>query len=85
LQPHCENSLYNAYYGLGPHISNGFKLNTIDAMLAHLNQFLQSNNILIDRAQAWEQGVQEAKKIAQDCYATEKSVEPDYKKSKVTL
>ena len=32
LQPHCANSMHNAYYGLGPKISNGFGLVAASAM-----------------------------------------------------
>lgn len=36
LQPHCANSMHNAYYGLGPKISNGFGIETTSELRKHL-------------------------------------------------
>ena len=85
LQTHCENSMHNAYYGLGPKISNGFNLNSTQPMLDQFSKFLQDTSIEINISQATQLGLAEAKKIVQTHYQPECVNQPQSKKAKMSF
>jgi hypothetical protein len=85
LQCHCENSIHNAYYGLGPKISNGFNLNSTQAMLDQFSKFLHDTNIEVKISQATQLGMAEAKKIVHAHYQPERVNHPRPKKAKISF
>ena len=84
LQPYCVESMYNAYFGLGPKISNGFGLKTTHEIMANLRGFLERNDVMVDFTQAEEQAVAAAKQIVEQFYTTPHEKEPLFKKLRVS-
>jgi hypothetical protein len=82
LVPYCESSMHNAYYGMGPKISNGFGLETTQEMLAGLTKRLDQQGYKVDIQLATEQGLKKVKDIVQDCYESENDRESLFKKAK---
>ena len=77
--------MHNAYYGLGPEISNGFGLKSTQEIMRHLQDFLLRNAVDVDFSGAKEQGLAAAKEIVDEFYGPSNATELLLKKARVSL
>lgn len=82
LQPYCANSMHNAYYGLGPKISNGFGIETIQALLNHLTDVISRTELGIDLPLCRESAKKQALVIIREHYAPEQGKSFLFKRQK---
>lgn len=75
LQPYCANTMNNAYYGLGPKISNGFGIETTSELLKHLLGVIKKTEPTIQTAPIIISAKQFASELIREHYA------PDHGKS----
>lgn len=83
LQPHCANSMHNAYYGLGPKISNGFGLETTQEMLTHLIALIEKADPTIDIPSLIASAKKEALEIIREFYEPKEGHSLLFKKQRV--
>ncbi len=82
LQPHCANSMHNAYYGLGLKLSNQFEIETIQDMLTHLVAAIEKTDSTIDIPQLRTTAKAQALDIIREYYEPEPGKSFLFKKQK---
>jgi Family of unknown function (DUF5630) len=86
LQPYCQNSLHNAYHGLGIIQSNGFGLATISALQTHFVRFIEGRGMKLNVLEMNDQGLREGKALVLAFYqSTQTGKQPLFKKSRISF